>query len=69
MYPFGILCHFAQVEVLSFEFASTTLFIACILTELFLYCYYGNEVTVEVRQTCIVYLPMNGTSVILPPDT
>ncbi|XP_063827159.1 odorant receptor 4-like [Ostrinia nubilalis] len=46
-----ILCMAAykivSVNVLSFEFASTTLFIVCILTELFLYCYYGNEVTVE----------------------
>lgn len=37
-----------QLSVLSIEFASMTLFICCILTELFLYCYYGNEVTVEV---------------------
>nr|ARO76427.1 odorant receptor 21 [Conogethes punctiferalis] len=46
-----ILCMAAykivSVDILSFEFASTTLFIVCILTELFLYCYYGNEVTVE----------------------
>ncbi|KAL0901045.1 hypothetical protein ABMA27_006374 [Loxostege sticticalis] len=44
-----ILCMAAYkiVNVLSLEFASTTLFIVCILTELFLYCYYGNEVTVE----------------------
>lgn len=37
-----------QLNVLSIEFASMTLFILCILTELFLYCYYGNELTVEV---------------------
>jgi hypothetical protein len=37
-----------QLNVLSIEFASMTLFITCILTELFLYCYYGNEVAVEV---------------------
>ncbi|XP_038220814.1 putative odorant receptor 19b [Zerene cesonia] len=29
------------------RFASMTLFIVCILTELFLYCYYGTELTVE----------------------
>ncbi|KAJ8735945.1 hypothetical protein PYW07_007565 [Mythimna separata] len=37
----------SQLNVLSIEFASMTLFISCILTELFLYCYYGNEVTDE----------------------
>nr|AOE48064.1 putative odorant receptor OR59 [Athetis lepigone] len=46
-----ILCMAAykiiSLNVLSIEFASTTLFIICILTELFIYCYYGNEVTVE----------------------
>nr|UVB79103.1 odorant receptor 1 [Heortia vitessoides] len=46
-----ILCMAAykliSLNVLSIEFASMTLFITCILTELFLYCYYGNEVTVE----------------------
>ncbi|CAG9796252.1 unnamed protein product [Diatraea saccharalis] len=36
-----------SVNVMSFDFASTTLFLICILIELFLYCYYGNEVTVE----------------------
>ncbi|KAM3956753.1 odorant receptor Or1-like [Aphomia sociella] len=46
-----ILCMAAyqivDLDFLSFEFASTTLFIICILAELFLYCYFGNEVTVE----------------------
>ncbi|CAH1640018.1 unnamed protein product [Spodoptera littoralis] len=46
-----ILCMAAYkivtLNVLSVEFASMTLFISCILTELFLYCYYGNEVTDE----------------------
>nr|ALM26215.1 odorant receptor 26 [Athetis dissimilis] len=46
-----ILCMAAykiiSLNVLSVEFASMTLFICCILTELFLYCYYGNEVTYE----------------------
>nr|QNS36255.1 olfactory receptor 94b [Mythimna separata] len=46
-----ILCMAAykivSLNVLSIEFASMTLFISCILTELFLYCYYGNEVTDE----------------------
>ncbi|XP_063827150.1 odorant receptor 94b-like [Ostrinia nubilalis] len=46
-----ILCMAAYkmigLNILSIEFASMTLFITCILTELFLYCYYGNEVTVE----------------------
>ncbi|XP_037298843.1 odorant receptor 4-like [Manduca sexta] len=46
-----ILCMAAyqivSLDVMSIEFASTTLFIVCILTELFLYCYYGNEVAVE----------------------
>nr|XP_032528701.1 odorant receptor 4-like isoform X2 [Danaus plexippus plexippus] len=46
-----ILCMAAyklvSLNVLSIEFASMTLFILCILTELFLYCYYGNELTVE----------------------
>ncbi|KAL0850684.1 hypothetical protein ABMA28_006629 [Loxostege sticticalis] len=46
-----ILCMAAYkmigLNVLSIEFASMTLFITCILTELFLYCYYGNEVTTE----------------------
>lgn len=37
-----------QLDALSVEFASMLLFIACILTELFLYCYSGNELTVEV---------------------
>ncbi|CAH0405109.1 unnamed protein product [Chilo suppressalis] len=46
-----ILCMAAyklvSVNILSFDFVSTTLFLVCILTELFLYCYYGNEVYVE----------------------
>ncbi|CAG9581973.1 unnamed protein product [Danaus chrysippus] len=46
-----ILCMAAyklvSLNILSIEFASMTLFILCILTELFLYCYYGNELTVE----------------------
>nr|QRF70979.1 odorant receptor [Semiothisa cinerearia] len=46
-----ILCMAAykivSLRVLSGEFASMTLFICCILTELFLYCYYGNEMSVE----------------------
>ncbi|XP_035454253.2 odorant receptor 4 [Spodoptera frugiperda] len=46
-----ILCMAAykivSLNVLSIEFASTTLFIICILIELFIFCYYGNEVTVE----------------------
>ncbi|CAH0727698.1 unnamed protein product, partial [Brenthis ino] len=37
----------ASLNILSIEFASIVLFILCILTELFLYCYYGNELTVE----------------------
>nr|QEE82739.1 odorant receptor 21 [Conogethes pinicolalis] len=46
-----ILCMAAykliSLNILSIEFASMTLFITCILTELLLYCYYGNEVFVE----------------------
>ncbi|NP_001091790.1 candidate olfactory receptor [Bombyx mori] len=46
-----ILCMAAykivNLSVLSIEFASMILFISCILTELFLYCYYGNEVSTE----------------------
>nr|QNS36244.1 olfactory receptor 59 [Mythimna separata] len=46
-----ILCMAAykivSLSVLSIEFASTTLFIICILIELFIFCYYGNEVTAE----------------------
>nr|QZH55127.1 odorant receptor 31 [Achelura yunnanensis] len=46
-----ILCMAAYqiigLNVLSIEFASMVLFIFCILTELFIYCYYGNEVTLE----------------------
>ncbi|KOB69465.1 Odorant receptor [Operophtera brumata] len=46
-----ILCMAAykivSLSILSIEFASMTLFLCCILTELFLYCFYGNEVTVE----------------------
>ncbi|XP_030035689.2 odorant receptor 94a-like [Manduca sexta] len=46
-----ILCMAAykivSLSMLSIEFASMVLFTSCILTELFLYCYYGNEVTVE----------------------
>lgn len=46
-----ILCMAAykivSLDVLSIEFASITLFITCILIELFIFCYYGNEVTVE----------------------
>lgn len=43
-------CCVLQLSVVSVEFASMALFISCILTELFLYCYYGNEVTVEVSK-------------------
>ncbi|CAH2101976.1 unnamed protein product [Euphydryas editha] len=55
-----ILCMAAyklvSLNILSIEFASMTLFILCILTELFLYCYYGNELTVESdRIVCSVY--------------
>nr|QLI62083.1 odorant receptor 40 [Streltzoviella insularis] len=46
-----ILCMTAykivDLSLLSIEFASMILFTICILTELFLYCFYGNEVTVE----------------------
>ncbi|XP_045780398.1 uncharacterized protein LOC123877616, partial [Maniola jurtina] len=46
-----ILCMAAyqlvSLAVLSIEFASMLLFIVCILTELFLYCYYGNDLTAE----------------------
>ncbi|CAK1540401.1 unnamed protein product [Leptosia nina] len=46
-----ILCMAAykivSLSVLSIEFASMTLFIFCILTELFLYCYFGTELSVE----------------------
>ncbi|CAK1602596.1 unnamed protein product [Parnassius mnemosyne] len=46
-----ILCMAAyklvSLSVLSIEFASMALFISCILTELFLYCYYGTELTDE----------------------
>ncbi|XP_060805934.1 odorant receptor 4-like [Amyelois transitella] len=46
-----ILCMAAyklvSLSVFSVEFASMTLFITCILTELLLYCFYGNEVQVE----------------------
>ncbi|XP_072937498.1 odorant receptor 2a-like [Epargyreus clarus] len=49
-----ILCMAAyklvSLNVVSIEFTSMTLFILCILTELFLYCYYGNELTVESEQ-------------------
>ncbi|XP_073958432.1 odorant receptor 94b-like isoform X1 [Choristoneura fumiferana] len=34
----------------SLEFISILMFLMCILTELFLYCYYGNEVAVESTQ-------------------
>nr|AQQ73506.1 olfactory receptor 26 [Heliconius melpomene rosina] len=55
-----ILCMAAyklvSLNILSIEFASTALFILCILTELFLYCYYGNELTVESdKLVCSVY--------------
>ncbi|XP_050362888.1 odorant receptor 94b-like [Nymphalis io] len=55
-----ILCMAAyklvSLNILSIEFASMALFILCILTELFLYCYYGNELTVESdRIVCSVY--------------
>ncbi|XP_026317878.1 uncharacterized protein LOC113228730 [Hyposmocoma kahamanoa] len=46
-----ILCMAAykvvSISVLSVEFASMLLFIMCILTELFLYCYFGNQLTEE----------------------
>nr|UPN65208.1 odorant receptor 23 [Phthorimaea operculella] len=46
-----ILCMAAykmiSLNVLSIEFASMNLFIMCILTELFVYCYFGNELTYE----------------------
>ncbi|KAM3956747.1 odorant receptor 94b [Aphomia sociella] len=46
-----ILCMAAyklvSLNVLSIEFASMTLFLTCILFELLLYCYFGNEVQVE----------------------
>lgn len=47
--------------MLSIEFASTTLFITCILTELLLFCYFGNEVTVEVpTAVCSGRLPQRA---------
>ncbi|XP_045524598.1 odorant receptor 94a-like [Pieris brassicae] len=46
-----ILCMAAyklvSLSVLSIEFASMALFISCILTELYLYCYFGTELSVE----------------------
>ncbi|XP_013149666.1 PREDICTED: odorant receptor Or2-like [Papilio polytes] len=46
-----ILCMAAykiiSLDFVSIEFASMILFILCILTELFLYCYYGTELTEE----------------------
>ncbi|XP_023953061.2 odorant receptor Or2-like [Bicyclus anynana] len=37
----------ASLSALSIEFASMLLFLTCILTELFVYCYCGNELAVE----------------------
>ncbi|XP_049878937.1 odorant receptor 4-like [Pectinophora gossypiella] len=49
-----ILCMAAyklvSLNVLSVEFVSMNLFVVCILTELFLYCYYGNELTYESQR-------------------
>nr|AFC91734.2 putative odorant receptor OR28 [Cydia pomonella] len=49
-----ILCMAAYkivgLSVASLEFVSMVMFLMCILTELFLYCYYGNEVAVESAQ-------------------
>nr|AXF48778.1 odorant receptors OR28 [Lobesia botrana] len=49
-----ILCMAAYklvgLSVASIEFVSMLMFLMCILTELFLYCYYGNEVAVESAQ-------------------
>nr|ARO76431.1 odorant receptor 26 [Conogethes punctiferalis] len=38
---------FITVDILSMEFASAVFFIICILIELYIYCYLGNEVTLE----------------------
>nr|WEG72111.1 odorant-receptor-15 [Grapholita molesta] len=49
-----ILCMAAYkivgLSIASLEFVSMLMFLSCILTELFLYCYYGNEVAVESAQ-------------------
>nr|UVB79116.1 odorant receptor 18 [Heortia vitessoides] len=46
-----ILCTSAyrmvNLNVASVEFASMIMYILCILTEIFIYCYYGNELTYE----------------------
>lgn len=53
---------YAQLNVLSIEFASTTLFIICIGLELLLYCNYGNEVAVEVLTELIIYSVTDNSS-------
>ncbi|XP_047985074.1 putative odorant receptor 92a isoform X3 [Leguminivora glycinivorella] len=49
-----ILCMAAYkivgLSIASLEFVSMVMFLMCILTELFLYCFYGNEVAVESAQ-------------------
>ncbi|GBP53243.1 Odorant receptor 94b [Eumeta japonica] len=43
---------FRVINLVSIEFLSMVGFIGCILLELFLYCYFGNEVTVE--SNCLI---------------
>ncbi|XP_050669832.1 odorant receptor Or2-like [Leptidea sinapis] len=65
-----ILCMAAykivSLNVLSLEFVSMTLFIFCILTELFLYCYFGNELTVESDQLAGAAYAMRWEDTSLP---
>nr|WCC57489.1 odorant receptor 32 [Papilio machaon] len=53
-----ILCMAAykiiSLDFISIEFASMILFILCILTELFLYCYYGTELTEEASISALL---------------
>ncbi|XP_061709161.1 odorant receptor 94b-like isoform X3 [Cydia pomonella] len=57
-----ILCMAAYkivgLSVASLEFVSMVMFLMCILTELFLYCYYGNEVAVEIIKSSYTFYAM-----------
>ncbi|VVC98469.1 unnamed protein product [Leptidea sinapis] len=55
-----------QFTILRLEFVSMTLFIFCILTELFLYCYFGNELTVESDQLAGAAYAMRWEDTSLP---
>lgn len=49
------------VPVVSFRFLAMLLYQICVLVEMYLWCYYGNEVILKVKQSIIIDFYLNLT--------